>query len=50
MIVCSCITADRECATFVNNLSIKNIPTASGTLPSGAIWRCTADNTLRIIP
>jgi hypothetical protein len=38
MIVGSCITADRECATFVNNLSIKNIPTSSAGLPSGSVW------------
>ena len=38
MIVGSNITADRVCATFVNNLSIKNIPTASAGLPSGSVW------------
>ena len=37
-IVGSCITADRCCTTFVNNLSIKNIPTSAAGLPSGAIW------------
>jgi hypothetical protein len=50
MIVGSCITADRACATFVNNLSIKSIPTSSAGLPSGSVWRCTADDTLRIVP
>jgi hypothetical protein len=39
MIVGSCITANRECATFVNNLSIINIPTSSAGLPSGAVWK-----------
>jgi hypothetical protein len=39
MIVGSNITADRVCSTFVNNLSIKNIPTASAGLPSGSVWR-----------
>jgi hypothetical protein len=39
MIVGSNIQADRECATFVNNLSIKNIPTASADLPVGSVWR-----------
>ena len=39
MIVGSNITADRVCATFVNNLSIKNIPTSSAGLPSGSIYR-----------
>jgi hypothetical protein len=38
MIIGACITADRNCATFVNNLSIKSIPTASAGLPSGAVW------------
>jgi hypothetical protein len=38
MIVGSCITANRQCATFVNNLSIVNIPTSSAGLPSGAVW------------
>jgi hypothetical protein len=32
------ITTDRQCTTFVNNLSIKNIPTSSAGLPSGAVW------------
>jgi hypothetical protein len=39
MIVGSNITADRACATFVNNLSIKNIPTGCAGLPSGSVWR-----------
>jgi hypothetical protein len=38
MIVGSCITADRCNTTFVNNLSIVNIPTSSAGLPSGAVW------------
>ena len=38
MIAGDCITADRECATFVNNLSIKDIPTSSAGLPSGSVW------------
>jgi len=38
-IVGSDITSDRDCATFVNNLSIKNIPTSSAGLPSGSVWR-----------
>jgi hypothetical protein len=49
-IVGSNITADRSCTTFVNNLSIKNIPTTASGLPSGSVWRCTTDNTLRIVP
>ncbi len=50
MIVGSNINADRECATFVNNLSIMNIPTGSAGLPAGSVWRCTVDDTLRIVP
>lgn len=38
-IIGSNITSDRVCTTFVNNLSIKNIPTSSAGLPSGAVWR-----------
>jgi len=49
-VVGSNIVTDRDCATFVNNLSIKNIPTSSANLPSGSVWRCTTDNTLRIVP
>jgi hypothetical protein len=37
-IVGSDLCADRVCATFVNNLSIKNIPTSSAGLPAGSIW------------
>jgi len=38
MIVGSNITADRVCTTFVNNLSIKNIPSSSAGLPSGSVY------------
>jgi hypothetical protein len=45
------ITSDRSCATFVNNISIKNIPTSSAGLPSGAVWRdSTAGDVLKIVP
>lgn len=46
----SCLTADRDCATFVNNLSIKNIPTSPVGLPSKSLWYCDADCVVRIIP
>ena len=46
-IVGSCISADRICTTFVNNLSIKNIPTSSAGLPSGSVW--SDGGTLKII-
>jgi hypothetical protein len=48
MIVGSCITADRACATFVNNLSIMNIPTSSAGLPTGSVWR--NGTVLEIVP
>jgi len=38
MIVGSNITANRVCATFVNNLSIMNVPTSSAGLPAGSVW------------
>jgi hypothetical protein len=37
-IVGSNIEADREDTTFVNNLSIKDIPTSNTKLPKGSIW------------
>jgi hypothetical protein len=37
-IIGSNITSDRSCATFVNNLSIMNIPTSSAGLPSKSVW------------
>jgi hypothetical protein len=39
MIVGSNITADRACTTFVNNLSIMNIPENNPGLPAGSIYR-----------
>jgi hypothetical protein len=48
MIIGSNITADRACTTFVNNLSIKNIPTSSAGLPSGSIW--SSAGALCIVP
>jgi hypothetical protein len=41
------ITSDRSCATFVNNLSIKNIPTSSAGLPAGSVW--SDSGTLKIV-
>jgi hypothetical protein len=38
MIVGDNICANRACATFMNNLSIMNIPASSAGLPSGAVW------------
>jgi hypothetical protein len=43
------IIANRGCTMHVNQLSIRNIPTSSAGLPSGAVWRCTLNNTLRIV-
>ena len=49
-IVGSNITTNRACATFVNNLSIMNIPTSSTGLPTGAVWRDSVTNGLFIVP
>jgi hypothetical protein len=38
-IIGTLITADRCCTTFVNNLSIKSIPTSAAGLPSGSVWK-----------
>ena len=42
------ITTDRACTLFVNNLSIKNIPTSSAGLPSGSVW--SNSGVLTIVP
>ena len=42
------ITSDRSCTTFVNNLSIKTIPTSSAGLPSGSVW--SNAGVLNIVP
>jgi hypothetical protein len=47
MIVGSCITADHTCTTFVNCLSIKNIPTSAVGLCSGMVWN--DGGTLKIV-
>jgi len=47
MIVGSNITADRACTTFMNNLSVKNIPTSAAGLPSGSVW--SSGGTLMIV-
>ena len=47
-IVGSNITADMSGTTFVNQLSIKNIPTSSAGLSSGAVW--SNGGNLEIIP
>lgn len=47
-IVGSNITTNRTCATFVNNLSIMDIPTSASGLPSGAVWR--SGTALQIVP
>jgi hypothetical protein len=44
------ITVNRQCTTFVNNLSIVNIPTSASGLPTGAVWRDPATNGLFIVP
>jgi hypothetical protein len=47
MIVGNNITADRANCTFVNNLSIKDIPTAATGLPAGSVWN--DGGTLKIV-
>jgi hypothetical protein len=49
-IVGSNITADRCCATFVNNLSIKNIPTSDAGLPTKSVWFDATTCTLKMVP
>jgi hypothetical protein len=44
------ITSNRDCATFVNNLSIVNIPTSDVGLPSGAVWYQAGSCVLHIVP
>jgi len=41
------ITTDRTNTLFVNNLSIKSIPTSSAGLPAGSVWNDTG--TLKIV-
>jgi hypothetical protein len=48
MIIGSNLIADRNCTTFVNNLSIKDIPTGGGGLPSGSVYNF--GGYLKIIP
>jgi hypothetical protein len=48
MIVGSCITADMSNTTFVNCLSIKNIPTSPLGLCPGMVWK-DLDGSLKII-
>ena len=49
-IVGSCIYANRACTTFVNNLSIMDIPTSPTNLPSKSVWRDPSTNGLFIVP
>jgi len=51
MIVGSSITANRACTTFVNQLSIMNLPNGSAGLPTGAVYYCSSDsNRLYFVP
>jgi hypothetical protein len=56
-IVGSNITSDRECTTFVNNLTVcngyvvvKNIPnqTQIASAPSGTLYKCSTNNQIYI--
>lgn len=44
----ACIGVEPRMA-YLANVNIKNIPTSNSGLPTGHLWRCTADNTLRIV-
>jgi len=48
MIVGNNITGNRSNTTFVNNLSIVNIPTSNFGLPTGSVWR--NGTVLEIVP
>ena len=47
-IIGSGITTDRNLTTFVNNLSIVDIPSSDAGLPVGSVWHC-GDGILRIV-
>jgi hypothetical protein len=47
MIIGNNITSNRLNTTFVNNLSIMNIPTSSAGLPAGSVWN--DGGTLKIV-
>ena len=47
-IIGSGITTNRNLTTFVNNLSIVDIPTSDAGLPEGSVWHC-GDGILRIV-
>jgi hypothetical protein len=44
------ITSDRACTLFANNLSLKTLPTSAAGLPSGSVWYCSTDCSMRIVP
>ena len=51
-IIGSDITANRDCATFVNNLSITQLPTSSAGLPSGSLYydNSAGNCTIKYVP
>jgi hypothetical protein len=50
MILGSCICADRTCATFVNNLSIIDLPNSAAGLPSKALYYDPATCLVKFVP
>ena len=48
MIIGSNIIANRACTTFVNNLTIRDIPSSSIGLPTGSVWK--NGTVLEIVP
>lgn len=49
-IVGSDITADRNCTTFVNNLSIVDLPTSAAGLPSKSLWYDSTTCVVKFVP
>ena len=49
-IIGSNINADRECTTFVNNLSIMGLPNSPSGLPSGSLYYNTIACTVMYVP
>jgi hypothetical protein len=50
MIIGSCICADRSCATFVNNLSINDLPSSAAGLPSKSLYYDAATCIIKFVP
>lgn len=49
MIIGSNICANRNCATFVNNLSIVNLPSSAAGLPQGSLYYDSGTCAVKIV-